>query len=210
MYGTVYASSVSCRPLDTSISNTVNKLASLVGAELIGTWLLDKGTPSPFNIENLSDRLSLSPSLKAGSPSPSWNGSNINFTEDDFLTLNLKNHLEYDVHSSLEAYTIVVTFKFTTHAVSTQSTLVEMKGKERLILQITTSGTLKLKYELSGGTFGTLTGSTIPTGSFETIAFGFIRNKIDPTKSVVFMHSTKDASSRLTGTIIDSNFHYFN
>ncbi len=69
--GIIYASSASCRPLGPVFNTQINKLASLIEGELIGTWIFDRDT---VNFDNLSDSLSLAPVMKRDPTSPPvWN-----------------------------------------------------------------------------------------------------------------------------------------
>ncbi len=69
--GVIYASSASCRPLGPVFRTQINKLASLLGGDLIGTWLFDRDT---IDIDNLSNEQALQPSMTRDPTSPPvWN-----------------------------------------------------------------------------------------------------------------------------------------
>lgn len=123
------------------------------------------------------------------------------------MQINLKNYLGWGPQDSIEAYTIAVTLKVIAYPTTGYTTLLEMKGKERIMLQINNIGRLRVSYELADNTFGFYEGGILALNVLNTVAFGVLRNKIDPVKSAVFLHSTVDGmSSKLKGNIVSSNF----
>ncbi len=142
---------------------------------------------------NYADHINLTPVLKRGTTPPVWDLTTNHtyiFNAGEYMEADLKNLLQWPVNSILEGFSVGINFKLLDFPDTTPGTIATMEGKRKLTLRVNSEYNMELMYKLNDVENTIEVVGAIPYNVTQTAVFGFITNKMDPSKNVVFLSTS--------------------
>ncbi len=123
------------------------------------------------------------------------------------MEVDLKRLFQWHPVSALQGFGVMIEFKIVSLPGGTPGTLATIEGKRKFALRINSSNKLEVVYKISGNEEtlelnATLTALTSVNDRHYAV-FGYISNKIDPSKSVVYLSTTKNTNNKAITKIIN-------